>query len=107
MKPNEIHCLLNKSRRVWKCLRIQDVSLILPELSFELVRPFEVLETLHSLAEIKVCANEGQSAQQTPLVLCGYKSHPITWMSKQFIERKPKTSKCVFDLLICQNAVLL
>ena len=54
---------------MWKCLRIQDVSLILPELSFELVRPFEVLETLHSLAEIKVCANEGQSEQQTPLVL--------------------------------------
>ena len=76
MKPNEIHCLLNKSRRVWKCLRIQDVSLILPELSFELVRPFEVLETLHSLAEIKVCANELHSAQHTPLVLLGLQISP-------------------------------
>ena len=37
--------------------------------------------------------------------VCGYKSHPIIWICPSSSLKKPKTPKCVFDLLICQMAV--
>ena len=37
--------------------------------------------------------------------VCGYKSRPIIWICPSISLSKPKTPKCVFDLLICQMAV--